>query len=116
MIERQGAIVDELEDMTGDFTKGDLEEKLKAISAQSYRPSTWGLPFGANKNGIYSACPPEMLHQFDLGLLREVWKGIMKLIKDEATEAGTPGDCTRRHFFKNISLVASAQTYFRFEG
>ena len=114
MIERQGAIVDELEDMTGDFTKGDLEEKLKAISAQSYRPSTWGLPFGANKNGIYSACPPEMLHQFDLGLLREVWKGIMKLIKDEATEAGTPGDCTRRHVFLKYITRCFCSNLFSF--
>jgi hypothetical protein len=96
MMERQGDIVDELENMTGAFTKGELEAKLVAISAQPYRPSTWGLPFGANTAGIYSACPPEMLHQFDLGIFREVWKGIMKLIKDEATEARKPGDLTRR--------------------
>ena len=96
MMERQGDIVDELENMTGAFTKGELEAKLVAISAQPYRPSTWGLPFGANTAGIYSACPPEMLHQFDLGIYREVWKGIMKLIKDEATEARKPGDFTRR--------------------
>jgi hypothetical protein len=56
-----------------------------------------------------------MLHQFDLGLLKEVWKGIMKLIKAEATEAGNPGDFTRRHvFFK--SLITCAQSYPLFEG
>ena len=57
---------------------GNSEKALKAalhdISAAAIRPGTWNLPFGSNVYGIYGATPPEMLHQYDLGLLRTTWE------------------------------------------
>ena len=51
-----------------------LKEALHQISAALIRPATWDLPFGSNVYGIYGATPPEMLHQYDLGLLRTTWE------------------------------------------
>ena len=55
-------------------TKAQLKAALHEISAANIIPGTWDLPFGSNVHGIYGATPPEMLHQYDLGLLRTTWE------------------------------------------
>jgi hypothetical protein len=60
------------------------EAYLQANSVSNFIPCTWGLPFGDNPQGIYGACPPEILHQFDLGILKTVWVAILQRIAEDA--------------------------------
>jgi hypothetical protein len=82
----QGDIVQQLKDLEkGDSdgagaaspenTEKALRDALHAISASEIIPATWDLPFGANPHGVFGATPPEMLHQYDLGLLKTTWEG-----------------------------------------
>ena len=55
-------------------TVKELEAAVLAMSAAAVIPATWDLPYGSNPHGVYGATPPEMLHQYDLGLLRTTWE------------------------------------------
>ena len=55
-------------------TAKELEAALLAMSAAEIIPATWDLPYGSNPHGVYGATPPEILHQYDLGLLRTTWE------------------------------------------
>ena len=55
-------------------TRKELEAALLAMSAAAIIPATWDLPYGSNPHGVYGATPPEILHQYDLGLLRTTWE------------------------------------------
>lgn len=62
------------------------KDALKQISMKHIRPATWEIPLGANPKGIYGATPPEMLHQFDLGLLKRTHELLLAMMKAEADE------------------------------
>lgn len=71
-----------------DRVPGRVEAARKAlvkISAKGVRPFTWEIPFGSTPYGPYGATPPELLHQFDLGLLKTTYGYILKMMKAEAT-------------------------------
>ena len=59
-----------LEDRTRNQVKL-AKDALKKISMKHIRPASWELPLGANPKGVYGATPPEMLHQFDFGVVEE---------------------------------------------
>lgn len=63
-------------------------EVLRKLSMKHIRPSTWGVPYGANIHGVYGATPPELLHQFDLGLLKKTYEMLLAMIKDESEQGG----------------------------
>ena len=39
------------------------------------------MPFGDNPGGVYGATPSEMLHQFDLGIIKHAYTCMLRLIK-----------------------------------
>lgn len=43
---------------------------LTKISAKGVYCAFWDAPFGASPGGIYTGTPPELLHHYDLGLLK----------------------------------------------
>jgi len=45
-----------------------------------YNP-LWDLPYGANPRGLYGACPPELLHQYLLGMMKYAYKHTWHLIE-----------------------------------
>ena len=63
-------------------TEKELKDALHAISASMVLPATWDRPFGANRHGVYGATPPEILHQYDLGLLKTTWEGEVQRDRD----------------------------------
>ena len=69
--------------------RGKVEAARKAlvkISAKGIRPFTWDVPFGSTPYGPYGATPPELLHQYDLGLLKKCYGYILDLIKAEVQD------------------------------
>jgi hypothetical protein len=57
------------------------KDALKKIGLKAIRPATWGMPFGDNPRGIYGATPPELLHQYDLGIIKHAYKCMLAVIK-----------------------------------
>ena len=46
------------------------------------------MPFGANPRGIYGATPPEILHQYDLGIIKHAYLCMLGVIKAESLVSG----------------------------
>ena len=59
----------------------ELKRALQEFSVCHIPADAWSLPFGAHQGGVNSAAPPDMLHQFNLGLMKRAFKNILKLIK-----------------------------------
>lgn len=74
----------------GAVSKGQRDALLKSMSAKPVRVGFWGAPFGSPQ-GIYGATPPELLHQYDLGLCKKAWEMIMAMMKSESDHGLTPG-------------------------
>ncbi len=64
------------------------ERALKSWGIKELVPSTWGMPFGANPRGIYGATPPEILHQYDLGIIKHAYLCMLGVIKAESLVSG----------------------------
>ena len=69
-------------------------EKLNALSFRPVRSSLWGMPFGDNKYGVYGCTPPELLHQYDLGIIKHAYNCMLALIKEEC--AGSDAAYSKR--------------------
>ena len=54
----------------------------KEYSALELYPATWDLPYGSNHQGIYGATPPELLHQYDLGILKHAHTCFLAMVKN----------------------------------
>ena len=58
----------------------------------SHPPATrnplWDLPYGANSQGVFGACPPELLHQWLLGIAKYAIVFTWALVKDCARTQG----------------------------
>lgn len=55
--------------------------ELTALGINPFRPSTWDVPYGDNPHGIYGATPPEVLHQFDLGIIKHAYLCFLDMVK-----------------------------------
>jgi len=64
-----------LEDMKGDVGQKTRVERLETqYSVHARYNPLWDLPYGDNPRGIFSACPPELLHQYLLGIMKYAYK------------------------------------------
>ena len=62
------------------ITKTAMKEGLMVVSAKNVAVGFWGAPFGS-EYGVYGATPPEILHQFDIGLCNKAWSFLISLLK-----------------------------------
>lgn len=73
--------------------KGTVVQARKRAKSLSYQPvlnPLWELPMGSNLQGIYAATPPELLHQYGLGIEKRAFEFTWELMKqiDQANHRG----------------------------
>jgi hypothetical protein len=74
--------------------KGFAESKEVEIGIHAQDNPLWDLPFGANPHGIYGACPPELLHQYQLGIMKYAYRMTWCKINGKSPKAGTTKSAT----------------------
>jgi hypothetical protein len=56
------------------------------------RNALYDLPYGARDGGVFAACPPELLHQYGLGVeakaFKYTWKVVEKATKERKAKWG----------------------------
>lgn len=62
------------------------------------RNTLWDLPYGDNLQGIFGACPPELLHQYGLGIEKRCFQHTWDAIRDSAKERKVGFDRMKRQF------------------
>ena len=65
--------------------------QLSELSLLPVRNGTYGAPFGDQQGIINGACPPDMLHQFLLGLCKYVFLWVVEMISTAGNEGGRSG-------------------------
>jgi len=70
------------------------ERLLSKYSLHAGQNTLWNLPYGANKAGIYGACPPELLHQYLLGIMKYAYQFTCEIIDGKSPPAGTAKSAT----------------------
>ena len=63
---------------------GKAQEVEKEISVYAMENPLWYIPWRASKGGVFSGCPPEIMHQFELGLMKSAFKWIWEFVKDRS--------------------------------
>lgn len=61
--------------------------QASAVSVQPFMNPLWDIPYGHNVHGIFGSTPPELLHQWGLGIEKYAFTYIWDLIEKNAKEA-----------------------------
>ena len=81
-------------------TRNRITEAREAAKTRSLSPTynpLWDLPYGDNLMGIYGATPPELLHQYGLGIEMYAFKFVWEMLSRHAAEEGrAPGTYDQR--------------------
>lgn len=77
-------------------TIGAAKAALKAISMNGYRNALWKLPFGDSVQGIFGATPPELLHQYGLGIEKNAVQHTWELVAQACTNRGGQFDLPKQ--------------------
>jgi hypothetical protein len=80
--------VTKLKNTPGERTFGGKMETELSLNAGTYNP-LWDIPFGANPRGIYGACPPELLHQYLLGIMKNAYTWTWAVINAQHPVRGS---------------------------
>jgi hypothetical protein len=81
--------VAKLEERVQKKVRAHVESLLKDQSLQIVQPSLVSAPFGSHLGGVNDATPSDMLHQFNLGLMKRSYKDLLALIP-KMTKEGLP--------------------------
>jgi hypothetical protein len=74
--------------------KGEAERLETKYGLHANLNPLWDLPYGANPAGIYGACPPELLHQYQLGIMKYAYQFTWARINGSSPVAGTAKTAT----------------------
>ena len=66
-------------------TVGDARNTLRRLSLVAWKNTLWRIPYGDSAQGIFGATPPELLHQYGLGIEKKAFDHTWKLVADTAT-------------------------------
>ena len=66
-----------------ELTPRGARDKIGEASLQAVYNPWWDAPFGANHMGVHGATPPDVLHQWQLGIMKYTWEYIWEYIKDK---------------------------------
>jgi hypothetical protein len=73
-----------------DEYKGCITETRDLLKQASLHPTPnalWDIPLGSNPQGINGACPPELLHQYGLGMEKYTIQYIWKMVEEGCSTA-----------------------------
>ena len=84
--------VQEVKETKGHKVRGGALETKWSVRAK--QNPLWDLPYGANPRGLFGACPPELLHQYLLGMMKYAYKFTWNLIESYSPSAGSAMSAT----------------------
>ena len=77
-------------------TVGSAKTALKDISMSAFRNALWKLPYGDSVQGIFGATPPELLHQYGLGIEKNAVQHTWELVAQACAKRGGQFDLPKQ--------------------
>jgi len=74
------------------------------VSLQGGRNPLWDLPYGANPRGVYGACPPEVLHQYLMGIMKYAYVFTWNKIDGSSPSTGKGKSATATRVDERFKL------------
>jgi hypothetical protein len=89
---------------SGGFTAAQIENRGKDLSLHVVRNPLWQVPFGANLMGTHGATPPELLHQWQLGMMKYAWEFVWLIVAHGRTEVSQESRSAKRTHPRQLEL------------